>query len=72
MPGIAGRLSRYPDLALLERSHGDLGNDAEVVGSSTQSTPEVRVGLRICIHDLARGENDFEVFDVVTDEAIPR
>ena len=61
-----------PELALLEGFHVDAGDDAEVAGAAFEGFEEVGVGFGVGVDDLAGGEDDFEVEDVVTDEAEAR
>lgn len=61
-----------PDLRGGEAAGRDARNDAEVVGATFESAPEVGVGGCGGCSDGPGGEDDFVVENIVADEAEPR
>ena len=72
LTGEAGREvedGSSPERTLLERSQIVSSHDAKVVASAAESAPEIGVFALACVDDVAGGEDDFVVDDVVADEA---
>lgn len=67
---VEGRTS--PEWPLLECSHVEPSDHAEIVSTTLQCLEEVRILFRVRIDDLARGQNDLVVHYVVANEALAR
>ena len=59
-----------PEFALLESFDVEACDDAEVVRAAFERAEEIRVGGSIDVDDLAVGENEFVVDDIVADETV--
>lgn len=55
---------------LLEGAEVEASDDAEVVGATTKGDPEVAVGSRVGIDDVAGCQDDLEIDDIIADEAV--